>query len=406
MADTVLSKKQKLAFFRELLGCDVPIYSWTYGRQGDLIETNCEALVFHTIFAHTGCLDYAVRHAQVRTMPLILGAPLGMMWCAAIETQENGPVIHVLGPVLNNAMPLRAIEDSARALNVDLSWRSGFVEHIQSLPVINAVLLNQYVLQLHYCVTGEKLTRSEILYQQSELTVTAEKISQTPPDRYQTYMAEQALLRCVREGDLNYRAALARASSMSTGVRVTSDQPMMQVYISVATFIGMCVRAAIEGGLSPDTAYTVGDNYIQSMLTCKSVAETGALNHTMYEDFIRRVHRARTNPALSRPIQTCQEYIEMHPEEPLTLAVLAHQTGYSESYLCRRFKQETGVGVSNYIRFARIERARSLLTDTDLTVAEIAARLHFCSASHFSDTFRKVAGMLPQQYRRQHRGGE
>lgn len=54
------------------------------------------------------------------------------------------------------------------------------------------------------------------------------------------------------------------------------------------------------------------------------------------------------------------------------------------------------------IRGVRVERAKLLLTSTDLSVGEIAERLRFSSSSHFSDTFRRLTGMLPQAYRQEH----
>lgn len=400
--------QQNLMLFRELVSCGAEIYSWVYDAEGQLLETNCEGEAFNIIFERTGCHAYAVAHAAQSTAPLILGARLGIIWCAAIEPLEDTCHIHVLGPVLNTDISYQLInqliDDASGDRDVDLDpqWRDSFIRRIQALPVLNAVLLNQYALQLHYCLTGEKLDRGDIIFQQSEAIATPEQPVSAPRDRHQTYMAELALLRCVREGDLNFHRALSRASTVSSGVRVRTEQPMMQVYISIASFTNLCVRAAIEGGLSPDTAYTVGDTYIQNMLACKTVAEAGALNHAMYEDFVRRVHKIRTNPTLSPAIRSCREYIELHTDEPLSLAFLAQKMGYSESYLSRRFKKETGIGVSNYIHFSRIERARTLLITTDLTISEIAAQLQYCSSTHFSAAFRKVTGMLPQKYRKEH----
>ena len=98
------------------------------------------------------------------------------------------------------------------------------------------------------------------------------------------------------------------------------------------------IFAAIESGLTPDTAYTVGDSYIQSLTECKTIADVRTVNHSMYEDFIQRVHRQRYNPQYSRQIQSCAAYIEAHLDEKLTLEQLSRQVGYSEYHLSRKFK--------------------------------------------------------------------
>lgn len=176
---------------------------------------------------------------------------------------------------------------------------------------------------------------------------------------------------------------------------------MQQILLSGVVFASLCTRAAIEGGLSPESAYSLGDSYIQSMTDSRTVSEPTVLMHEMYDDFIHRVHQCRTNPALSKQVQACCDFIEFHLEEPLPLSLLAGQAGYTEQYLSRKFKKETGVNISDYIRFARVERAKLLLTTSDLTIAQIAQQLQCCSGSYFSEAFRTVTGLTPQQWRTQ-----
>ena len=95
----------------------------------------------------------------------------------------------------------------------------------------------------------------------------------------------------------------------------------------------------------------------------------------------------------------CCDYIEIHVGEPLSLKLLAEHTGYTEYYLSRKFKVETGQSVNTYIRRTRMREAKRLLATTNLSVQEIADRLYFCSRSYFSEQFKKETGMLPVEYR-------
>ena len=143
------------------------------------------------------------------------------------------------------------------------------------------------------------------------------------------------------------------------------------------------------------------DSYIQSMSDSRTISELTGLMYEMYDDFIQRVHQCRTNPELSKQIRSCCDYIELHLEEDMPLSMLAQRIGYTEPYLSRKFKKEMGINISDYIRFARVERAKLMLTTTDLPITQIAQRLHFCSSSYFSEIFRVVAGQTPQQWRAQ-----
>lgn len=84
---------------------------------------------------------------------------------------------------------------------------------------------------------------------------------------------------------------------------------------------------------------------------------------------------------------------------------LCARAGDTEYYLSRKFKEEAGVSLNNYINIAKIERAKLLLTITGAGIQEISDRLHFCSRSYFSEAFRKFTGTSPAKYRSEHQKG-
>lgn len=203
----------------------------------------------------------------------------------------------------------------------------------------------------------------------------------------------------VRTGDLNYKQALSASMGISAGVPVRSDDVLRQSKTSIIVFTSLVCRAAIEGGLSPEESYALGDNYIQSAENAKTMDDLDPLALIMYDDFVRRVHKCRTNPNLSQQVQKCVDYIEMHLEEKICAADLAAQVGYTEYYLTHKFKEETGLSVTDYIKFAKIERAKVLLKSTDQTVQDIAAALSFSTRNYFSRVFQEVTGQTPMEYR-------
>ena len=216
---------------------------------------------------------------------------------------------------------------------------------------------------------------------------------------YKVWGAEQALLQMVRNGDLDSQKALNASVMLSNGVQVQTRDPLGQSKISVIVFCSLVCRAAIEGGLSPEEAYSLGDAYIQNAEGSRSMDDLNAIPMKMYDDFIHRVHNCRTNPKLSVAVQKCVDYIEMHLTERIRAADLAAMVGYSEYYITRKFREETGYSFSDYVIFAKIERAKVLLRSSDRSVQEIAAELGFATRSHFSRNFHKVTGKTPAQFR-------
>lgn len=403
LSDLNENTKEKIDLFRELLTCGPTIFSWTYDAAGELLDTNCGHPALDKIFSAAGCKEYMVNYAKTMTAPLLLSAPLGIMWCAVIRRIEGVLLrIHVIGPVFNTEIPSVGIQKAAEQYNIPLFWRSDFIRLLQALPVVSSTLFFQYGVMLHYCATGEKLSRSDIRFQQEQAAPGKGGSAAPAKDRRHIYQAEQAILQNVRDGNPDYAGVLEQANLLSNGVNISTEDPVNQVRITLATFISLCSRAAIEGGLSPEVAYSVGDSYIQELFHCGTISELRILNHTMYEDFIERVRKCKAASGLSIQVRSCCSYIDMHLEEPLGLKSLADRVGYTEYYLSRKFKQETNSSISSYIRQARVERAKVLLTATDLPIAEIAERLQFCSASHFSNSFRTLTGMLPQAYRKAH----
>ena len=306
----------------------------------------------------------------------------------------------VAGPVLSSQISRESLRQAVETFHVPVGWRSGFVKQFLSLPAVSPTLFIQYALMLHYCSTGEKLTRSDIEFQQNEAdnSVLQQK-NASNTDRFLTYYTEQQLLNNVREGNPDYRLSLENASRLSSGIRAQSPDGVGTFLISCTSFVSLCVRAAIEGGLSPDAAYTLGDSYIQKMIKCKTVTDLRNLNHTMYDDFIQTVRRIRQNPSYSKPIQSCIDYIELNLTEDLSLSRLARRTGYAGYYLTRKFREETGQTLKDYIKKARIKHAALLLETTDLSVSLIAEQLRFCSSSYFSANFQKETGLTPNDYR-------
>lgn len=393
----------RMALMQELLSCGTHIDLWRYGMDGHLVSASADKLVLDKIFEATGNKAYMLEHAGQYTAPLIMGAQLGLMWCAVFQRkEEKNRSIYVLGPVFNSEISISTLEQSIQTFDVDRTWRQGYINLLQNLPVVSSILFFQYALMVHYCVTGEKLNRSDLHFQKRAPSAAQNEDSViSRRDRMHVWLAERTLLDMVREGDLNYQNAISQANLMSAGVPTGSKNPILQAIVSCTSFTSLCAREAIQAGISPDTAYSVGDSYIQSMVQCKTITELQSINHAMYEDFIMRVHKHRTNPNVSVQIQNCRDYIESHADQELSLDFLAKQAGYSQSHLSRKFKEEMGVTIRTYIQYARVERAKMLLTTTADSTGKIALDLHFCSSSHFSDVFQEVTGQKPSQYRLQ-----
>ncbi len=90
--------------------------------------------------------------------------------------------------------------------------------------------------------------------------------------------------------------------------------------------------------------------------------------------------------------------IELRIAEKLTLQDLADVAGVSRSTFAERFTQQFGCSPHRYITQRRIEKAKVLLREGRLSVADIAYEIGFSGQSHFSTTFKAMTGQVPTAF--------
>jgi AraC family transcriptional regulator len=94
-----------------------------------------------------------------------------------------------------------------------------------------------------------------------------------------------------------------------------------------------------------------------------------------------------------------REMLHEEPSSRRSLIDLSRDVGRHPVQISRQFQQHFGCTMTEYIRRIRIARVQSLLSCSDLEVADIALASGFCDQSHFTNTFRRVTGMPPRRYR-------
>lgn len=397
-----MNVEQNLALFRELMLCDGGIYSWTYDASGMLLSSNCpEEAVLTAAFDVFGGLSKMISAAQ-RDTPVFLNSDTGLVWGAAFEKAEGILCrCHVIGPVFYSSVSADVIYHGIMSRDFSgysAAWMKMFKEALFRVPTSQYTVFSRYLRMLHYCITGQRIEISDVFVQDIQaLPLTKQKRLK---DRHRVYKSEKAMLEMVKLGDLNYKDALNASMMISDGVGAHTKNPVRDASVSAVVFCSIVCRAAIEGGLSPEEAYSVGDAYIQSALDAKTVDEISTVCISMYDDFIRRVHRIRENPQYSEPVQRCCNYIEMNIDRNIRAQDLADLVGYTPGYITKRFHRETGFGISDYVKLARIERAKILLSSTDHSIQEISDQLGFTTRNYFTRSFRDVTGMTPKEFRK------
>lgn len=85
-------------------------------------------------------------------------------------------------------------------------------------------------------------------------------------------------------------------------------------------------------------------------------------------------------------------------EDCPSIQTALEELGYSYAHLCRMFRRVYGLTPLGYINAIRIERAKLLLRDTELTISQVADRIGFESSAYLSRLFKKQTKMTPSQF--------
>jgi AraC family transcriptional regulator len=93
------------------------------------------------------------------------------------------------------------------------------------------------------------------------------------------------------------------------------------------------------------------------------------------------------------------EFIEENYAADLSLAELSSVVGMSTFHFAREFKRATGTTPHQYVVKLRVERAKQLLSKSEMPLVDVGFKSGFSHQSHFTRLFRKVTGTTPQSYR-------
>ena len=402
---------ERLALFRELLSSVNPnITIVELDSNFDLITTNAIDHGAWTNFFYYSYSPSEILKPEVLkdffeepTGPTVYTNALGMTWLTEY-TVKGGKIdrIIILGPVFLDDITPKDIEMKLIRRSISFKLIEPFMLSVKMMPVISLRRLYEYGIMLHRCITGRNCSVGDFLFPHIQRS---DRENAEPRLEYRgNYGAETEILRIVEEGNIRYTqndlGPLRFAGGFDSALGSKTEY-LRGAKNTVIAFIALCSRAAIRGGLSPDNAYYMRDLYTLQAEEAKNLAAVTEINHQMFDDFVRAVHRVKVrqmNGVSPQIADTCT-FIAVHITDRLDIHKLAERLGYSDYYFSSKFKKEIGKTVGEYIAEQKIEKAKQLLNDPSLKIGDIAAMLGYESQSHLGRIFLKYAGMTPSDWR-------
>jgi AraC family transcriptional regulator len=135
-------------------------------------------------------------------------------------------------------------------------------------------------------------------------------------------------------------------------------------------------------------------------LAAESLANLLAVHLIRHVSAPRQPTHRRAGTLPRAKLRAVVEYVEEHLDTGPTLEQMAALARLSPNYFAYQFKRATGLPPHQYVIARRVERAKQLLqTESDFSLAEIAASAGFSDQSQFSHHFKRLIGVTPGQFR-------
>ena len=330
---------------------------------------------------------------------------IGLTWISIpVITGEILRGYLILGPFYANLMDENSIIDLVNTMDLPEDLKASilnyynmisFYPYKEYIKIIKVICFNLY---------GEELDESKLRVGGSSLQNIGDEQSKDVKnndemDFHGTYLFERCMLECIRLGNINnLKQVLQAGSAGKVGTMIVGNE-LRQAKNTFVVITALTTRAAIEGGVNSELAFSISDLYIRQIEIMKSVSDIELQTEKMLYEFTRRVHEQVKIKAYSGYVNQCCDYIQSNINSNLSVCQIADYLRISQEHLSRVFRQETGMAIIEYIRNMKVKEAKFLLKYTDNSLVEISEKLSFSSQSHFNSVFKSEMGLTPKQYR-------
>lgn len=328
-----------------------------------------------------------------------------------VNSGDTKLVIGPSGMIQNNEQQLRKL-----AFNCDVAPEDteAFINGMKSIVPMPLDSIMQMLCTINYIMNNEKKTLADITITEAEQKRITDSIMEqetskhlseefknennSQPAVHNTFDLEQTISSMIQKGET---AAFTKWISQIPAVRggtIAPDQLRQKknTFIVTATIAS---RAAIKGGLDIDDAYNMSDSYIQKCELLSSPDRITNLQFHMILDFMEKVEQLHKGTNATKLALKVANYIQHHISETISTEEMAEELELSRPYLSKKFREETGKTLTDFILMEKTEEAKRLLRYSDKTLSSISLYLGFSSQSHFSNVFKKYAGKTPMEYR-------
>lgn len=297
----------------------------------------------------------------------------------------------VLGPIIMGDLG-DAIADFNSRENVDklpgmANMSTGDINDVAEIMAA----ITEYITGVSHSLLGNVSYKQEDILQ----TIYAEKkISEEEAFAYPIEM-ERKLKTVIHDGDK--QGAQALLNDLLAKIFLISNFDMETSKIRIIELLTVLSRATIDAGADSNEIIWFNTSCAKELQKCGTVDELSAWITEIMHRFISYAFDFSAVKH-SDTVYKVIEYIRANYYKKIALDDIAQHVNFSKTYLSRIFKEETGENISMYINKIRIEKAKLLLADKEISLVDVANMVGFEDQSYFTKVFKAVTGIPPKKF--------
>lgn len=307
----------------------------------------------------------------------------------------------IIGPFTSFEITENSVNGIMHDYHIPSSYQQELYHYYSQLELLNQKQIVSLCSLTYFLIyqepLEEELVRSQLMnFDEIEPAYTEQLIRhhRLEASFHMDHRIEQKIWQYVSEGKKEKLLQHLESIKMEGMSQLSKKSHLRNIKNQVIIYIALGTRAAIEGGLYPEIAYTMSDISIQKVEETFDLQKILLIGDDLLFSLVDRMNENRENTH-SKAVNVCKNYIFNHIFEQISIKDLADLVHLNPVYLSQLFKKETNKPLGKYIQEEKIKEAQKLLIQTDYSVADICMLLHFNNQSHFSSIFKNYTGITP-----------
>lgn len=369
--------------------------------EGNLVKTYGNPTDFHITYV---VKKYREEKEDMENYPYLVNLCPGVT-TAVVEDPEKE--LYLIGPV--------SFEEYKQVdLKKFIMRECGAQEDTSVIPKIPYCSRDRFgttVLLVHHMLTGAELSLEDLWRQNGEKVnknhIHERKVGSVLFERmefenpHNPYDQEVRELNSIRNGDLESFQKSIRETYAGSEGRLSENQIRQEKNIAICV-ITLASRAAIEGGVLPEMAFSMVDAYIMQVEKMSDIVEIRSFMRKAEQTFLERVQENKKPKIENMLVEDTKKYIFQHLHSKIEIGNIGKEIGANTTYLSELFHKTEGITIQKYIQREKIKLAKNMLQYSEYKTEDIANYLGFCSQSYFGKVFREYENLTPNQFRKKY----